>query len=365
MKILFVVSGIGYGDATREHSHILALKKKFPQAHIMVAGYDNSYDYFKDTFPTIKIRGYKLPGQSMKINVWSFALRNMFLPAFWFLGTLKVRLQAFNFIPDLIVTDFEPVGISLARFLNTKCIVVFGFDPLLYKEYAKTHSVNYKMRFEALYFERLYDQADLVLIPTFKARREKHLLYTYIDPVIRQQPNELPSESVLMKQLHLKKKPFLVMLGGSEFGTKLAKNICKIAHHFPEESFYIFGGDLQFSFPKNVIYIKFTPEVLKYVKVSKGVITLAGQKTLAESLSYGKPVLCFPIQDHVEQVLNAYALEDTILVSHDSSVSGVKKAFTEFKKNLSLYQKKVKARHVEAKGASEFVRLVELTLEKD
>ena len=365
MKILFVVSGIGYGDATREHSHILALKRKFPKAQIMVAGYDNSYEYFKDIFPTIRIRGYKLPGQSMKINVWNFAFRNMLLPAFWLLGTLKVRLQAFNFIPDLIVTDFEPVGISLARFLNRKCIVVFGFDPLLYKEYAKTHSVNYKMRFEALYFERLYDQADLVLIPTFKSKKEKHLLYTYIDPVIRQLPADLPSEAVLMKQFHLKKKPFLVMLGGSEFGTKLAKNICVIAHYFPEELFFIFGGDLQFSFPKNVHYIKFTPDVLKYMKVSKGVITLAGQKTLAESLSYGKPILCFPIQDHVEQVLNAYALEGTILVSYDSSVSAVKKAFTEFKKDLSFYQRKVKDRHAEAKGAEEFVRLLELTLQKD
>jgi len=38
MKILFVVSGIGYGDATREHANILALKKKYPQARIMVQG---------------------------------------------------------------------------------------------------------------------------------------------------------------------------------------------------------------------------------------------------------------------------------------------------------------------------------------
>ncbi len=61
MKILFVVSGIGYGDATREHANILALKKKYPQARIMVAGYDNSYEYFQKKYPTIRIRGYKLP----------------------------------------------------------------------------------------------------------------------------------------------------------------------------------------------------------------------------------------------------------------------------------------------------------------
>lgn len=365
MKVLFVVSGIGYGDATREHSNILALRKKFPQAHIMIAGYDNSYEYFKQKFPTLKIRGYKLPGKSMKVNVWNFAIHNLFLPVFWFLETLKVRLQAFHFIPDIVVTDFEPVGISLAKFLGKKCIVVFGYDPLLYKQYAKTHFVNYKMRFEAMYFERLYDEADLVLIPTFKKKREKHLLYTYIDPVLRQQPYELPSETVLMKQLHLKKKPFLVMLGGSEFGTKLAKHICMMAHKYPDELFLFFGGNLNLTFPRNVRYTKYTPDFLKYLKISKGVITLAGQKTLSESLAYGKPILCFPIQDHVEQVLNAYALEDTIYVSHDSSLKGVEKAFSEFNKDLSLYQRKVRAHAVQAKGSEEFVKLLEMTLQKD
>ena len=365
MKILFVVSGIGYGDATREHAHIFALKKKFPRLRIMIAGYDHSYDYFKKKFPTIRIRGYKLPGRSMKINIWNFVLHNFFLPVFWLLGTLKVRLQSFHFIPDIIVSDFEPVGISLARVLRKKCVVVFGFDPLLYKEYAKKHTVNYKMRFEAEYFEKLYDQADLVLIPTFKKKREKHLLYTYIDPVVRQKSEELPSEFLLMKELHLKKKPLLVMLGGSTFGTKLARNINTLASLFPTESFIIFGGDLNISFVKNVSYIQFTPDFLRYLKVSKGVITLAGQKTLSEALVYGKPLLCFPIKDHVEQVLNAYALENVALVSHDSSLHGVQKALIEFLNNLSHYQKKVQSFGIRAEGAEEFVRLLALTLEKE
>src|SRR3989338_3938704 len=311
----------------------------------MVAGYDNSYEYFQKKYPTIRIRGYKLPGKSMKINVWNFGLRNLFLPAFWFLGTLKVRLQAFNFIPDLVVSDFEPVGISLARVLGKKCIVVFGFDPLLYKQYAKNHSVNYKMKIEAAYFERVYNEADLVLIPT--------------------NPEQLPSETVLMKQLHLKKKPFVVMLGGSEFGTKLALHINKIASAFPQERFLIFGGDLQFLFAKNVSYIRYTPDFLKYLKVSRGVITLAGQKTLTEALVFQKPVLCFPIEDHIEQVLNAYALEDSILVSHSSSLKAVHFAFGEFLRNLALYQKKISKRTLQAKGSDEFVRLLELTLKKE
>jgi len=155
MKVLFVVSGIGYGDAMREHCNIQELKKKYPSSKIMVAGYDHSYDYFKEKYDTIKITGYKLPGESMNVNAFNFVLKNFLLPWYWFFGTLKVRLKAYNFIPDVVISDFEPAGISLAEILGKKCIVVFGFDPLLYNEYKKNHKVNIKMKVQATSFNKV------------------------------------------------------------------------------------------------------------------------------------------------------------------------------------------------------------------
>lgn len=362
MKVLFVVSGIGYGDATREHANIVEFKKNFPHAQIMVASYDNGYEYFKNKYRTIKIQGYKLPGNAMKINIISFGLKNLFLPAYWFISMLKVRLKAFNFVPDLIVSDFEPAGISLARVLRKKCVIVFGFDPLLYREYAKKHNVGYKMKVEASYFEKLYDQADIVVMPTFKKKREKHLLYNYVDPIIRVKPEDLPAENILMKQLGLKKKPIILMLGGSNFGEKLAKNLNKIAQDYSKEEFIVFGGDLGFDMNENVKYIKYSSDFLKYLKVSKGVVTLAGQKTLSEALIYGKPVLCFPIQDHVEQILNAYALEDTVLVGYDSSLTAFRNKFKEFMLRLPEFTRKSKNLKLKNNGSEEFVKLLKSIL---
>tara|TARA_Y100000310_G_C20637414_1_gene791949 strand:- start:233 stop:1327 length:1095 start_codon:yes stop_codon:yes gene_type:complete len=359
MKLLFVVSGIGLGDATREHANIKEIKKKLPKSKVMVAGYDNSYAYFRDKYNTIKIRGYKLPGASMKINVLHFGLRNIFLPAFWFIGTLKVRLQAFNFIPDIIISDFEPVGISLSKVLNRKCLVVFGYDPELCKTYKKKYGTNYKLKIESTYFEQLYDQADHVLIPTFRKKKGKHLQYSYINPIIRVQPKELPSVSSLMKKLGLKKKPILVMLGGSNFGTKLAKHINKIAKESKEE-FYIFGGNLEGDFNKNVHYIQYTDNFFKYLKVCKGVITLAGQQTLAEALVYKKPILSYPIGDHIEQIINAYSIENTIMVSHKHSFKEVNKTVKLFLKNLSKIKAKVKKLNVQGNGAEQVADIVKL-----
>ncbi len=360
MKVLFVVSGIGYGDAIREHCNILEFKKQFPQAKIMVAGYDRSYDYFKDKFDTIKIRGYKLPGSSMKINVFSFGFRNLFLPAYWFLSTFKVRLEAFNFIPDLIISDFEPAGISLARLLNKKCIVVFGYDPLLYKEYVKKHKVSFKMKVEASYFEKLYQQADLVLIPTFR-KSEKHLLYHYVDPIVRVKPEDLASEEKLMKELKLKKKPILLMLGGSNFGLKLVKHLNKVAKNYNEE-FIIFGGDVDLDLAKNVKYIKFTEDFLKYLKICKGVITLAGQKTLSEALVYQKPILCYPIKDHIEQTLNAYALEGKAMVSYDNSEQMFDKNLKKFIEEIPLLTIKTQKNKVSGDGSKEIIKIISAVL---
>jgi len=361
MKLLFLVTGIGYGDATREHSNIIAIKKKYPKAKILIACYDNSYQYFKDKYPIIKVRGYKLPGDKLKINLPLFTISNIFLPAFWGLSTLKVRLQAHDFIPDLVITDFEPAGISLAKVLGKKCIALFGFDPEQYKEYKKNNKVNYKLKVQAHYFKKLFDQADLAVIPSLQ-RRKKKLRYTYINPIIRFTPDELQDEKTLMKEFKLKNKPILVMLGGSNFGTELTEELNKISKSFKEE-FIVFGGHLQHTeFAKNVKYIRYTSDFLKYLKVCKGVITLAGQKTLSEAMIYKKPVLCFPIQDHIEQLLNSDALKDFIMVSH--STKNFKKTLKTFIKDMPTLQRKVNKYDLKPTGSQQFLKLIEIALQE-
>jgi uncharacterized protein (TIGR00661 family) len=362
MKALFVVTGIGYGDSTREHVNISALKKAFPRSKVVVAGYDKSYDYFKSKYETVEVEGYKLPGKKLKIQLHKFILSNLLLPLFWFTSTLKVKLKKFDFKPDIIVSDFEPIGISLAGLLGKKCIVVFGYDPLLYKEYKKKNRMNIKMRTEATYFEYLYNNANMVVIPSLRKPR-KSLEYAYVNPIVRQLPNELKSQKELMKELNLVKKPILVMLGGSEFGTKLATYINKLADEFKEE-FIIFGANMDLNWSSGVKYRKFSNNFLKYLKVSKGLITLGGQITLAEGLVYKKPILCYPIKDHVEQVLNAYSVRNVVMVGKDSSFKGVRKTLTSFLRDLPKLKKKVEKYNLKAKGENQFVDIVKIALEK-
>lgn len=359
MKILFVVSGIGYGDAVREHSNIIEIKKIFPRAKILVAGYDHSYDYFKDKYDIVRIRGYKLPGKNMKIQVGNFVAKNLLLPFFWFTGTLKVTLERFNFKPDLIISDFEPVGISLAKIIGKKCVVVFGYDPLLYREYKG--KINYKMRTEARYFEYLYGNADRVIIPSLLKRKHKSEKYTYVNPIVSRLPEDLPSEQRIVNEFKLNKRPILVMLGGSDFGSKLAYNIAGLAKNY-KEKFIIFGGNLDRKKLNGVKYIKYTKDFLKYLKVCRGVITLGGQLTLAEALVYKKPVLCFPIKDHVEQMLNAYAIRNIAMIGYNSDTFYVKNILTEFIANLKDLRERAEKYDLRNGGSREIAEEVKKML---
>ena len=114
----------------------------------------------------------------------------------------------------------------------------------------------------------------------------------------------------------------------------------------------------------NVDYIKFTPDFLKYLKISKGIITLAGHKTLCGALVYQKPILCYPIEDHVEQVLNAYSLREFIQVSHKSTLKVIRTDLRRFLKEIKILEKKVKKLNVSNNGSEQIAKIIQSIAKK-
>ncbi|MEM4245312.1 MAG: glycosyltransferase family protein [Candidatus Nanoarchaeia archaeon] len=349
MNVLFVVTGVGYGDSIRSHAVIKALLKRNPKTRIMVAGYDNSYNYFKDKYPTIKISGYKLLGMSLKFRVLSFIANNYVLPYTWFSVSLKLKKAVKSFKPDVIISDFEPAGIILGRMLRRPSVVIFAYDPLLFKYYKHK---NKKLILESIYFQKLYSLADVTIIPNLLGMKKSNE-YVYVNPVVITKPSELPSERVLMRKLKLKKRPVLVMLGGSSFGVNLARRLMRVVKNF-DEDFIIFGSNVKLPRRKNVKHFLFKPNFVEYLKVCKGVITLAGNLTLSECVVFRKPMLVFPIKDHVEQTLNAYALHNIAMVKYD--IKGLRRSVESFLKNLNSIKRKIPV--VEPSGAEEIAGII-------
>lgn len=345
MKVLFVITGFGYGDSIRVDCIIKEFLKRKPETKIMVAGYDFSYNFFKDKFPAMKIKSYNFLGSNLKFNLFSFLIMNFYLPLLWFFGIRNYKKEVEKFDPDIIVSDFEPIGVFLAKKLKKKCVIIFAYDPKIFGRMEK----NIQLKMQAKYIESLYEMADKVIIPSFKFKGSRGNC-VYVNPIVRRIPEGLPNEKVLMRKLKLKKKPILVMLGGSNFGLSLAREILKISRDYKED-FIFFGGTKSIS-EKHFL---FTEKFLEYLKVCKGVITLGGNLTLSECLIFKKPMLIFPIENHVEQLVNAYSLRSIVLVGNSNNIkTSIKEFFIKMKK----IEKNIKSLNIERNGAEQVVDIL-------
>lgn len=347
MKLLFFVTGFGYGDSIRVDAIIKKILKEKPKTKIMIAGYGYSYDYFKEKFPTIQFAGYKFSDRYAKFKSIPFIAKNLMLPISWLITAIKLKKLIKTFNPDLIISDFEPVASLIAKSLNKYCLVIFGYNPKQFKRYkAKTFSLKLQARF----VEMIYRRFDTVLIPTLKLDNNYENIQ-FIQPIIKVQPDELPSEETLMKKLKLKKKPVIVQLGGSDFGISTAKKILESIDKY-QEDFIFFGGATE-QIP--ALHYKFKENFSEYLKVSKCVITLAGQLTLSECLAFKKPMLIFPIQNHVEQILNAEALKKTAVIGDPKNVEA---SLDNFFKILEKKQSKLTSSQRKINGAEKAARII-------
>ncbi len=340
MKILFVITGFGYGDTMRMKAIINELRQKVKDFRIMILGYEHSYNYFHKKYLTLKMGGYSFPDKGLEFKPTPFIARNLLLPAKWASTWLEHKNVITRFDPDFIISDFEPLGIIIGKKISKPIISVFAYDPELYKNYPKkTMSLN----LQAKYLETLYKSSTEVFIPSF-TKYGNHGHYHYIPPIVKRDEKALADDKALMKKLGLKKKPILVMLGGSNYGIKLAEKIRKnIPKH--NEDFIFFGAKKQL--PTHHYLFKYN--FLEYLKVSKALITLGGNLTLAEALTFKKPTLAFPIKDHVEQLLNVYALKDTIM---EGDPETPEKSVATFLRKLDHYTEQMKKTNINTNGAS-------------
>jgi len=177
-----------------------------------------------------------------------------------------------------------------------------------------------------------------------------------VKPIIRLLPEELNSEHYLMRKHKIKKKPLIVMLGGSNYGAYLAKAIFSLRKEF-DENFIFFGSDI--SIPLE--HYKFKENYLEYLKISKGVISLAGNLTMSECMVYKKPMLVFPIKNHVEQLLNVYTLRNYLEVGDPNDIAGSLKIFLS---KIDEIKRSLEMANMQGTGAVDVVEIIEETLKE-
>jgi len=304
MKIVSVITGIGYGHTIREAAILNELEKK--EAEIIIASYGNALEYFRHVYKTLEIDGPKLPEKNSRFSTMKTILINLKLPYFYTKNYFRLKRLFSAFNPDAIITDFEPLPLFVEK--NRLHFLIFNFDPLQYKKYVKEKRKRFwaQSKYISLVYNRAKNISAQIIIPAFEkhGRDEfKQNEYNFINPIVRKLPKQ--SQKELLEKFNLKKPPIIIMFGGSHFSTELLYRLQEILPKIDEE-FIIFTYKISGDSHDNITFLPFKENFLEYLKTSKGIISQAGHVILSEAIALKKPSLLFPIPNFIEQELNAY-----------------------------------------------------------
>ncbi|OYT41617.1 hypothetical protein B6U80_01010 [Candidatus Pacearchaeota archaeon ex4484_26] len=356
-KVLFFITGIGWGDSIREWAIIKELQKK-EKLEIKIAGYKTSYNFFKNKIPIFKIRGFDIVSPRFRFEFLSFMRKNAILPLTWNAQIKKLQKELKNFKPDLIITDFEPLGALFAKKTKTKFIEIFGVEPKSFNEFVKQKKTDFFTNLQIIYLKKLYDFGNkygkAVVISTFQKTRN-FARFKFINPIVRKAGKKRTEEGIV------------VILGGSSFGAAMGKHLAKV---LPEinEKFLIFGWPKRKRI-KNCYFFPATENVLHYLKNSSGVISLAGYSTISEALVFKKPLLVFPIPNHIEQAYNAWLLKKKKLAmvkefkSIDEKI--LEQTIREFIRKKEDLKKRVRKIKIKGNGAEQAAKIIFDILKSD
>lgn len=358
MKLLFVVTGIGLGHTIREEAIINELKDK--DVEVRIAGFKTSYKYFKRKYKTVKLYGHNFPDNSFKISLIKVLFSNLLYPLSWLHDFIKLSKVILSFNPDKVIVDAQPIGAFVGRLFRKKVISIYNLD---LKSWDKFHKkLPFLMKVQSWFYYNTisssYKNSDLVIIPSVKRLRSDAKV-KFVNPIIRENPKDLDTQDKIMKRLTLRKKPILVMLGGSKFGFSIIERLLRSINKFNED-FIVFGYYKPFnSLRDNLRVLSFTDNFLEYLKVCKGIIVIAGHNTLVESLVFKKPALVLPIKNYVEHHLNVDNLP-YVKVGHLDKVNtkNVEDLIGSFLDEIPEMNKKLKKLKLKGDGVKESVNII-------
>tara|TARA_Y100000031_G_scaffold154977_1_gene204305 strand:+ start:717 stop:1715 length:999 start_codon:yes stop_codon:yes gene_type:complete len=307
MKIMYFIAGEGMGHMIRSRSIIDELNNEH---EVKVFCGESKAHYF--TTPVNKIPSFRIIYRNNKVmNLFTFFYNLAVLPKM-FKEYFKISKMYDEFKPDLIITDFEPIGSYLAMNKKAKCLTIDN------QHIISNCNINFKFSAQkmlsklAIFLTVPYSTFNLILTyfhPKLKKDNSK-----YFNPVVRENVRNLKSMEGL----------YYLVYQTSDSNKNLLEELKKI-----DEKFIVYG------FHKDLIdgnlTLKSNNEDTFFNDLAncKSVITNGGFTLISEALFLKKPILSIPIKKQFEQVVNAHYLDK---LGYGMSVSKfTKERFDEFK----------------------------------
>lgn len=319
MKILYSVTGEGYGHAIRSKAILSALQKDHT---VLVAAAGKSYPILSKFFNTVKIGCFHIIYRN---NSMSFLTHLCVILKFPFLAVYNLKLipVILKFKPDIIITDFEPFSCYLSKLFNKKCISIDN-----------QHIINTKIEVPDNLWNKLIlwfvvriciPFADYYFVTTFFYPENKKNNTFLFPPVNRQEIIESKPEQ----------GDYFLVYQTSNSNKKLLSILAQLNHKF------IVYGFNENTVMNNITLKKFDEkEFIKDLSCCNSVIANGGFLVIGEALHFKKPILSVPVKRQFEQIINAYYLEKLGYGKYCKELS--KENLQDFISHLDYYKNNLK-----------------------
>ena len=296
LKILYGIQCTGNGHLTRSKEIIKYLKLNYSdridKIDVCLSGNFSQIDT-PELDVRYKYRGLGFDMTNGKISVLT-TLKNFGLWQF-FKSIFDPKIKDY----DIIISDFEPITCWAGIFRGKKVLGVGNhYKFLSNKKFLKNLSPNY-----------FYNK----MLAKMVAPVSKYIAFDYL----KENDNDFfPIIRPTLRKINLTEENFYIVY----LSSYTSDDQVKFFNLFPNESFYIFNGDIKEASNFENIKLRpidkniFTEKLIR----CKGVITHTGFQTTAECLFLGKKLMVMPIKKQIEQIYNTKTLKKFGVISTDS-----------------------------------------------
>ena len=290
--IFYGVQGEGLGHATRSKTIIEHLKKK-NDVYVFCGG--RAYQYLvKHYNKVIRITSpHIFYHKNRASNFRTFLLNIIKIPHF-IASYLSVRRIKKEKVPDLIITDFEPITNYFGLLHKIPTVSIDNQHVISKSEIDFPNSMKDQYIKTKLIIKLMIWKADRYFMMNFFFPPVKEKNCYIVRPIIRQE----------IQRLRPKRKNFILVYQTSFTDTELVPALIATG-----EKMVVYG------YPKpgsagNVRFREFNEsEFFHDLKSCKAVISNGGQSLMCEAIYLKKPILSVPIKNQFEQYVNAKYLE--------------------------------------------------------
>lgn len=330
MRILYGVNGEGMGHATRSELVISSLLEHH-DVRVMTSG--AAFNYLGGVFQNVtEVFGPSFAMQQGEILKWASFTGTLSSARRQLPGNVReIMNSAEEWMPEVVVTDFEPLSGMYARLSRTPLVCVDNIHMIDHCHHDKEITRGAVQDFELAkaVTRAMVPHAGDYIIPTF-----------FFPDVCRGRTTLVPS---ILRQAILDAQPtrgehLVVYSGGGDDLIDALRDAPLPVHLYGMRDGDQVGttdGAIEFR-PRSI------DGFLEDLVTSRGVVTGGGFSLLSEAVYLGKPVLAMPLRGQFEQLMNARYLEregygTCALTIDDAAVGRFLGGLDEFHERLSGY----------------------------